>query len=97
MKKALALVFAIMTLPAFACDGEAQFSGKVTNVVVKENSVTYQIKLTAPSKENPFCPIQDVEVEAAVIEVAGQSTISEGDSISGYLVYDAKTQTYSVE
>lgn len=97
MKFSMALLFSLMSLSAFAdCNREVEFFGKARNVVVKEKSVTFQIKFGNFYHVNELCPLYQEEAAQAVIEVKGLS-ITEGEEISGVLIFDQATQTYRIE
>jgi hypothetical protein len=97
MKFTMALLFSMMSLTAFAdCNREVEFFGKARNVVVKDKSVTFQIKFGDFYHVNELCPLYKEEAAQAVVEVAGHA-ITEGAEISGVLLFDQETQTYRIE
>lgn len=98
MKLTMAILFSLMSLSAFAdCNREAEFIGKARNVVVKENSVSFQIKLGNFYHVNALCPLYEEEAQEAVIEISGRPVIKEGSEVSGVLVFDESTQTYRID
>ncbi|MBY0515877.1 MAG: hypothetical protein K2P81_03140 [Bacteriovoracaceae bacterium] len=103
MKAFIATLVLLSSLSALACQREAQFIGKAKNVQVitdvDGNSVltSFQIKLTNWFQPSMVCPMDEVEAEEAVIEVPGVFYISEGQEISGVLVYNEQLGTYSIE
>jgi hypothetical protein len=98
MKLTIAILFSLFTLTAFAdCNREAEFIGKARNVVVKEHSFSFQIKLGNFFHVNALCPLFEEEAQEAVIEVQGRPHISEGSEVSGVLVFDESTQTYRID
>lgn len=98
MKMIMAILLSLTSLTALAdCNREAEFIGKATNVVVSENSVSFQIKLGRFFQPSVVCPMQESEAEEAVITVSGRPSINENSEISGILVFDETTQTYRID
>jgi uncharacterized protein (TIGR02588 family) len=98
MKLSFALVMSLLAFSAFAdCNREAQFVGTVTNIKVLPGSFTFQVTATQTPTASAVCPMFEEEVAAAVIEVAGTPSISEGSQISGVLVFDDATQSYKID
>lgn len=98
MKHLLVSLFLLSSVTAFAdCDREAQFIGKVKNLQVSERSFTFQVALTRWFIPSAVCPMFEDELESAVIELSGTPAISNGQEISGVMVFDQKTQTYRID
>lgn len=98
MKRFIVALFALSSLTAFAnCDREAQFIGSVKNLKVSENSFSFQVTPTRWYVPSFVCPMDEVEFETAVIELPGTPSISNGDEISGVMVFSQSTQTYKID
>lgn len=80
-----------------ACDREAQFIGTVKNLQVKATSFTFQVKAGRWFIPSMVCPMFEDELESAVIKIEGRPSISNGDEISGVMVFDHKTKTYKID
>lgn len=108
MKLAILSLIALFSFSAFAdCNREAQFIGTVKNlkhIAATESTVehfSYQIKLGFNGNywfaASMVCPLWEDELESATIEVAGAPYLTEGNQVSGVLVFDQKIQDYKVE
>jgi hypothetical protein len=107
MKLFLLFVISAFSLSAIACNREAQFLGTVKNVKYfpqTERTVehySYQIKLGHAGdywfRESIVCPMDEQELEAAVIQVAGAPNKKAGDKIWGVLVFDQKLMDYRLD
>lgn len=98
MKRLLVALIALSSLTAFAdCDREAQFIGTVKNLKVSENSFTFQVIPTRWYVPSIVCPMHVAEFDSAVIELPGTPYISNGDEISGVMVFSQSTQSYKID
>lgn len=98
MKRFIVALFALSSLTAFAdCDREAQFIGTVKNLKVAEKSFTFQVTPTRWYVPSFVCPMHEVEFDSAVIELPGTPSISNGDEISGVMVFSQSTQSYRID
>lgn len=98
MKFVFVTLFALSSLAAFAdCDREAQFIGTVKNLKVSETSFSFQVTPTRWFVSSFVCPMHEVELESAVVEIPGTPSISNGDEVSGVMVFSQSTQTYRID
>lgn len=98
MKLLFVMLFALTSLTSFAaCDREVQFIGTVRNLSVHENSFSFQVDFGRWFVPSMVCPMDEAEFYNAVIKLPGSPSISEGDEISGIMVFDQKTQSYKID
>ncbi len=87
------------------CNGnlEAEFIGKVTNLSYSSpeagnlEHTTYSIGKFSFYNVNALCPLDDQLALSANFWIQGQITLKNEDSISGVLIYNPKTQIFSIE
>ncbi len=98
MKKFILLMLIFSSFSVMAdCNREVQFVGEVTNLKTKSASFSFQLKLGKWFSPSIVCPMYEDEFETAVVEILGKPLISNGDEISGVLVFDQKTQSYRID
>lgn len=98
MKKIILLTLLFSSFSAMAdCNREVQFVGIVRNLKAKSASFSFQLKIGKWFSPSLVCPLYEDEFEAAVVEISGKPLISNGDEISGVLVFDQKTQSYRID
>ena len=102
--KSLLLTFPLLfSLSALAdCQREAQFIGTARDVkdVVAANGevvTAFRIKLAGWFQPSMVCPMHEDELESAVVELDYLSSLNEGDSVSGVLLFDEAQGRYRLE
>ncbi len=105
MKLIVVFLITLFSFSSFSseCNREAQFMGYVKNLktypatyLVPEH-FTFQVKLGRHFLPSLVCPMWETELEEAVVTIKGRPSISEGDSVSGVMVYDVKDMSYRIE
>lgn len=98
MKSLIAMILVVFSFSALACNPEeAQFIGKVSNLKVYEDHFTFQVRITRNYSPSRVCPMQDNDLESAVLSYPGKPSIQNGDEISGVMVYDAASDSYKID
>lgn len=105
MKLILALLISLFSFASFAseCNREAQFMGYVKNLKVYPATYlvpehfTFQVRLGRHFLPSLVCPMWETELEEAVVTIQGRPEISNGDYVSGVMVYDVKDMSYRIE
>jgi hypothetical protein len=97
MKYLILSLFCLGSLSALAdCNREAQFIGKVRNLRMTERTFTFQVAITRWFVASSICPMDESELESAVIELQGIPSIKNGQEISGVMAFDQGTQSYRI-
>jgi hypothetical protein len=98
MKLLFVAMFLLTSAVAFAeCDREAQFIGNVKNLKVSQDSFSFQVSATRWYVPSIVCPMDESEFENAVIELPGKPLVSNGQEISGVMVFGQSTQSYRID
>ncbi len=92
---------------ACGADGksEAQFFGRITNLNISQGGeagevehYTYQIKFDeSQTLLNPNCPLDIQLASRNTWWVQGLPLVRQGQTISGVLIFDSKTNIYNIE
>lgn len=95
----LALLFSLLiSFSAFAdCNREAQFVGTVKNLKTYSTHFTFQVQLGRWFQPSGVCPMWEHELEEAVVKIEGIPAITDGDEISGVMVFDVNAGEYKID